>query len=93
MTPATRENFREALLLVLEERASDRFGLGVTAIRTFLAQHGFRQAPPEEINAELRYLADKQFVAIVGKAISPENTCWRITAEGRDHVAQGGANE
>lgn len=74
---------------MLEERASNRFGLSVNAISIFLVQYGFRNAPIPDINAELLYLQDKTFVAIVGKQISPENTCWRITAAGRDHVAQG----
>lgn len=89
MNAAERESFREAILRVLDERASNRFGLSVNAIVIFLAQYGFRNAPIAEVNAELLYLQDKMFVALVGKPISPENTCWRITADGRDHVAQG----
>lgn len=89
MTPEQRETFREDILRVLDERASDRFGLGVKAVIAFLAQFGFRGASTADVTAELIYLMDKQFVAVVGKVISPENTSWRITAAGRDHIAQG----
>jgi hypothetical protein len=88
MKPTELESFREAILRVLDERASNRFGLSVNAIVIFLAQYGFRNVAIADVNAELLYLQDKMFVAIVGKKISPENTCWRITADGRDHVAQ-----
>jgi hypothetical protein len=91
MTSETRELFREALLRVLEDHASDRFGLGVRAIRVFMAEHGFKNPEQDQLNAELIYLRDKNFTAIVGKQISPENTSWRITADGRDFLAQGGA--
>ena len=87
------ENFRTALLNVLEQRASDRFGLNVNAVQIFLNTEGFRGSRREDINAELQYLADKQLVTTVGKVISPENTCWRITAAGRDELAANKPNE
>ena len=87
MNPEQREIFRTALLRVLEERGSDRFGLAVQAIQIFLGQFGFRASRKDDINAELLYLADKNLVVMVGKTVSPENTCWRITADGRDHLA------
>lgn len=87
MTSETRELFREAILRVLEERASDRFGLGARAIRVFLAEHGFKNPAAEDLHAELLYLQDKELVTVVGKQISPENTSWRITAGGRDYMA------
>lgn len=93
MKPEQREIFREDLLRILEDRASDRFGLGAKAIRVFLGEYGFRNTPIEDITAELQYLQDKGFVAIVGKQISPENTSWRITADGRDFLASKGSNE
>jgi len=88
MNPEQREIFRTSLLRVLEERASERFGLGVTAIIVFLGQYGFRNSTAAAVNTELAYLADKQLAVTVGKTISPENACWRITATGRDHLAQ-----
>ena len=87
MTPEQKEIFRTALLRVLEERGSDQFGLGVTAIQIFIGQFGFRATKAEEIRIELQYLMDKGLVAPVGKTISPENKSWRITADGRDYLA------
>lgn len=89
MNAEQREQFREAILRVLDERASDRFGLKLRAIIVFLGDYGFRGMAAQVVSAELNYLADKKLVAVVGKIISPENTSWRITADGRDHVAQG----
>ena len=87
MKAEEKENFRIALLRVLEERASDRFGLRASAVPTFLIEHGFRRSEPADISAELQYLADKGLAAPVGKTISPENQCWRISAAGRDFLA------
>ena len=90
MNNEERELFRIALLNVLEQRASDRFGLQLKAIQTFLGAEGFRGAGGSGILAELSYLEDKEFAARVGKQISPENACWRITAAGRDFLATNG---
>jgi len=87
MNTEQKENFRNALLRVLEERASDKFGLSLKAVAVFLHQFGFPASSADDINAELQYLADKGMVALVGKPISPENRCWRITAGGRDFLA------
>ena len=87
MKPEEKENFRTSLLGVLEERASNKFGLSIHAIRIFLAQYGFHDSAAEDMAAELQYLADKGFVTLVSKTISPENRCWRITANGRDFLA------
>ena len=88
MNAEQKEFFRGALLRVLDERAGERFGLSITAIQIFLGQFGFRFSKAEDVNAELQYLADKGFVANTNKVISPENRAWRITAEGRDFLAQ-----
>ncbi|MDR3459562.1 MAG: hypothetical protein P4N60_19200 [Verrucomicrobiae bacterium] len=88
MNAEQKESFRLALLRVLDERASERFGLTVQAIQVFLGQFGFRASKVDEVNVELQYLADKGYVVEISKTISPENRCWRITAEGRDFIAQ-----
>ena len=93
MNPERRELLRENILQILEERASDRFGLAAFAIQIRLGQYGFRGMKLAEINTELQYLADKQLVTPVGKVISPENTCWRITAAGRDLLATNKPND
>lgn len=89
MTPADRELFRLALLRVLDANGT-RFGLGVAAIGANLRQWGFAGAAPVMVTIELQYLFDKGFVCAVDKAISPENQNWRITANGRDWLAQNG---
>jgi len=88
MTAEQKEIFRTALLRVLDERASEKFGLSLVAVQIFLGQFGFRASKRDDVLAELQYLQDKNLVAPVGKTISPENRCWRITADGRDFLAQ-----
>jgi hypothetical protein len=51
---------------------------------------GFREANADTVRSALAYLADKQLVAIVAKAVSPENKRWRITAAGSDYLAEAG---
>lgn len=87
MDAEQRENFRNAILNVLDQRGSEQFGLAITAIQIFLGQFGFRASKPDDIRRELQYLADKKLAVMVGKIISPENACWRITADGRDYLA------
>lgn len=89
MNAAQRELFRIALLRVLEANGTTR-GLGVQALQIFIGAFGFRTPDLETLLGEMRYLEDKGFVTIVGKAISPENKCWRITATGRDELAEQG---
>ncbi len=88
MNAETRELFRKALLRILDARSSDRFGLREAVVPAFLDAEGFRHAGHEDTAAELQYLCDKGFVVLVGKTISPENRCWRITAAGRDFAAE-----
>lgn len=89
MNAADRELFRIALLRVLEAN-STRFGLGVPAISLGMGAWGFKGASMDQIAMELRYLFDKGFVATLEKAVSPEIQSWRITANGRDWLAQNG---
>lgn len=89
MTAQQRELFRLALLRVLEANNTER-GLGATALQLLVGAFGFPMPDIREIRSEIDYLADKGFVAAVGKAISPENKNWRITAAGRDELAQQG---
>ena len=72
---------------MLDERASEKFGLTVQAIQIFLGQFGFRASRADDVTAEMQYLADKGMTVPVNKTISPENACWRITANGRDFLA------
>lgn len=89
MTAADRELLRIALLRVLEAN-NTRFGLGAPALRLSLGQWGFRDLDEKTLGVELGYLFDKGFAAVVAKDISPEMQTWRITANGRDWLAQNG---
>ncbi len=86
MKPEERENLRKAILNVLDANAT-QLGLSQGAIRVLIVQFGLR-LEPEAIAPELLYLADKGLVVNAAKSLSPENRWWRITAEGRDFVAQ-----
>ena len=70
------------------ESAAD-YGLATALLRQFLQSEGFRGLTVEGLKAELIYLADKGLVAKLPKVISPENEAWRITASGRDFLAEG----
>lgn len=89
MNAQQRELFRLALLRVLEANNTER-GLGAQALQLLVGAFGFAMPALPELRAEIQYLADKGLVEPVGKAISPENKCWRITAAGRDELAQHG---
>ena len=88
MNPTARELFRLALLRVLDSNTSG-FGLTPQTLGVLVAEFGFSPRP-DETQKEIDYLADKSFVTVVGKNISPENRAWRITATGRDELAQRG---
>jgi len=87
MNPADREHLRLSLLRFLAENPT-RWGFNAALLLQMARNEGQRAANREDIVAELEYLADKKLVAPVQKQISPENRAWRITAEGRDHLAQ-----
>lgn len=89
MSNEQRELFRLALLRVMESNATER-GLGLQALQLSVGAFGFSMPGLDQLKAELAYLEDKRFAIIVGHAISPENKTWRITADGRDELAQHG---
>ncbi len=84
MNPATRELFRHNLLKQLDAVAPHSMPLAQLKVG---AQIGGFTPTDAELDAELQYLADKGLVATAEKILSPENKRWRITADGRDHVA------
>lgn len=86
LTPEQRELFRIAILRVLEANPT-RFGLNETAIAMHAFRFGFQPDRPQTMQ-EIDYLRDKTFVEAVDKSVSPENRAWRITAAGRDYLAQ-----
>ena len=74
---------------VLEANNTER-GLGVQALQHLIPAFGFNFPAMDELTAEVQYLVDKGFIAPATKVISPENKAWRITAAGRDELAQRG---
>lgn len=86
MTSEQRELLRQALLEVME-RNKTKFGLGVVSLGHWVRTMGHYPSP-DEIRAEVQYLIDVGYVTALDKTISPENAAWRITAKGRDYVAQ-----
>lgn len=92
MTNEQRELFRQAILRVLDSN-NTRFGLGVSAVQHSTVLFGFPSPKASDVSAELQYLADKNLIVECLKGISPENRAWRITAAGRDYLAQLAPNE
>lgn len=87
MTAAERELVRHQLLISLAAQAS--FALTPRVLGVQLSLAGLVVAD-KELAAELLYLADKQLVVAEERAVSPEQKRWRITAAGRDYLAQQG---
>lgn len=85
MSTVDREKLRRALLLAAE--ASAPYGVALPLFVLGALDFGLH---PErvEIEKELAYLEDKGLIERVEKKISPENRMWRLTAEGRDYVAE-----
>jgi hypothetical protein len=86
MNPARREHVRLSALRYVA--ASARYGLGTDVILQFIRSEGLREVAKEELEVELQYLAEKGLVTSERKLLSPEIPLWRITAAGRDHVAE-----
>lgn len=87
MNPAETERLRIALLQQLREVAP--LALPVSQLATGAALAGFRDCA-REVRSEVAYLQDKALVADDLKVLSPELKRYRITAAGRDFLAQEG---
>lgn len=89
MNNAELERFRICLLQQLREVGSDRdLPLGTIVLGAKLA--AFASANDDTVRGELVYLLDKGLVTRVEKQLSPENKRWRISAAGRDFLAEQG---
>lgn len=88
MNAAIRELLRQGLLQTLAPVPAE-VGLSAAVLRVQVVKIGLEHTEAE-IVAELQYLADKALVASVAKTLSPENRRWRITAAGRDLLAELG---
>lgn len=86
MSPEERQNVRIILLLCAAKAPQ---GLTIELARVWLRGRGV-EATVEEIAAEIAYLVDKDFMKPVEKRLSPEIRAWRITADGRDFLAEEG---
>lgn len=82
------EILRLDLLRVLEANRSE-WGSNAHVIGVHLRPFGFQLELPE-LRRELQYLEDKGLACTPVKIMSPENKTWRITAAGRDYLAQHG---
>lgn len=85
MSPAERELLRLNFLQQLDAVAPH--SLRLPQLRNGARIGGFSPSD-EQLLAELDYLLGKGLVATPPKAISPEIGQWKISATGRDHVAQ-----
>jgi hypothetical protein len=87
MDTTTRELLRNNLLIQLE--AGGTRGVPLSTLHLGAQIASFR-VTKEQLADEVSYLEDKGFAAPVEKAVSPENRRYRITAAGRDHLAEEG---
>lgn len=86
MTAEERRNTRVILLLCADKAPQ---GLTIELARVWLQGRGVA-ATGAEIAQEIAYLVDKTFMTPVEKRLSPELRYWRITADGRDFLAEEG---
>lgn len=97
MTPEQKENFRLAILRVLDANRT-RFGLGIVAIGHALRIFAFTaanfggdmKAMYDAIADELQYLGDKGLIEEALKVISKDNRSWRITDKGIGYIDERG---
>jgi hypothetical protein len=87
MTPASRELFRRNLLRQLVQIRA--FAAPAAVLRNGAQIEGF-DVSIAVVTDEMQYLCDKGLAREESKLLSPEVKRWRLTAEGRDYVAQEG---
>lgn len=91
MEASKREILRRSILTVADANLS-RYGLSAVAFKLHVSSLGLLpDVSVEQIAPELDYLVEKELMTEVAKHLSPENRLWRITAQGRDFLAAGGA--
>lgn len=89
MTPQETEGLRLTLLRLLSSNRTS-FGIQNTLLLALAKAEGRPTLNIHEVSAELGYLEDKGLVARVPKPVSPELALWRVTAAGRDFMAERG---
>ncbi len=88
MNASSRELLRQCLLSQLGLAAP--YALPTATLKVYAVAGGFPKVTDQELEAELQYLREKELAAIEEKIISPENKRWKITAKGRDALAEAG---
>ena len=89
MNSVELESLRICLLQQLRAIGQDS-DLPLSTLHTGARLAGHRDLPEAQLRGELVYLLDKQLVAVAPRALSPENKRWRLTAAGRDVLAEAG---
>lgn len=88
MTTIERERLRIAILQQLSQVGE--IGLQLNQLNVGARLAGFQDVTLPELASEIFYLIDKDLCCSVTKMLSPENKRWRITAAGRDQLAEIG---
>lgn len=88
MTKQEREQVR--ISLVRYAAAAGGNGMNAGLFLQYLRSEGFKGVSPGEVLMEVGYLVDKGFLAEVSRLVSPEIKAWRVTAGGRDFLAELG---
>lgn len=82
------ELFRDALLRSLKSARS--IGLNRASLELALTVAGFRQFTHGDVEDELQYFVDAEFVVEVPKSHSLGHKVWRITKKGIDDLEKRG---
>lgn len=88
MNALRRQQLRTALLMALE--SAKPYAVSNDALLVGIRPHGFHDLDRDTVLAELDYLAESKLVAEAGAPLAPEIRMWKITKEGRDHLATEG---
>lgn len=86
MNPDTLKLFR--INLLIQARASSHLGLTVNELLVGAKAQGHSSASADDVRDELQYLIDKRQIEKVPADISPEVESFRVTAAGRDWLAE-----
>lgn len=87
MDKTLRELLRNNILIQLESAGERGITLPTICLGAKIAGIHVKE---EEIADEVTYLQDKSCATPVAKTLSPENRRYRITADGRDYLAEQG---
>lgn len=77
-----------SLLRFVDEDATAVFGVSAQYLLQRARAEGRGNLEQFQADTELDYLAEKKLLNLVPKTLSPEIRHYRISAEGRDYLAQ-----